>query len=166
MANRTFQTVELGLIKRRVALYPTVSVGGAGAVTLQKRTYTAAGTGSVAARSSLTTAPTTGIDYAVGDGAGVRSVARTGTGLWTITLSDPYQYLLGVRIAQTSKADGIPTCLSVGVVSGSTNVATNTATGNGGVIAIALADATNQAADPESGDVLTLEILLGDASEP
>jgi hypothetical protein len=166
MANRTFQEKTHGLVKRKVVLYAVVSVGAAGAVTLQKRTFTATGATATAASSSLGAAPTSGVGYAYGDGGGIRSVARTGTGLWTITLSDSYQYLLGIAIRQTSNATGLMTAAGVGIVSGSTTPTTNTAPGNGGVLAIALNDWAGAAVDPASGDTLTLEIVLGDATEP
>jgi hypothetical protein len=165
MANRQF-SAQGTLLKSIRYLYPVVSVGGAGAVTLKKRSFRAVGTVN-SANSTLIDAPTSGLPYAFGDGAGTRSVARTGTGAWTITLTDPYQFLMGVRVIQTSNTTGASTSgLSVGVVSGSTNVATNTAVGNGGVIAIVLSSATVTAADPASGDTLTLEITLCDATEP
>lgn len=166
MANRTFQEDVLGLVKRKVTLFAVVSVGGAGAVTLQKRTFSAMGATSAAPSTSLGAAPTTGVGYAYGDGGGIRSVARTGTGLWTVTLSDSYQYLLGVVIKQTANASGLITAAGVGVLSGGTNVTTNTATGNGGVISLALNDWAGAAVDPASGDTLTLELVLGDATEP
>lgn len=165
MANRTFQERQFGLVKRKVSLYPVVSVGAAGAVTLQKRTFTATGA-TLVASSSLGAAPTTGVGYAKGDGAGTASVSRTGTGAWTVTLSDSYQYLLGVSIVQTSNATGAITAGMVGIVSGTTNVTTNTSVGSGGVVAIVLSSAAGTPADPASGDVLTLEVILGDATEP
>lgn len=165
MANRTFQEFLNTPVKKLVKLYPVVSVGVAGAVTLKKRTYTAMGSGGVAATSSLTDAPTTGVGYAVGDGAGTRSVSLGTAGLWTLTLSDPYQYLLGISIAQTKNATGLMTAATVGVKTSST-ITTNTAMGNGGVVVVQLCDFAGAAVDPASGDTLTLEITLGDASEP
>lgn len=166
MANRTFQEKQLSLVKRLVKLYVTVSVGGGGAVTLKKRTYTAMGSGGTAATSSLTSAPTTGVGYAVGDAVGVRSVARADTGKWTVTLSDSYQYLLGVVLALTSNTTGVATAAQVGIVSGSTTPTTNTAVGNGGVVTVQFVDFAGAAVDPASGDTIVLELTLGDASEP
>lgn len=171
MANRTFQEkANLSLVKRVVRLYPVISVpGGTGAITLQKRTFTAAGASSVAPSSSLGTAPTTGIDYAVGDGAGTRSASRTGVGAWTLTLADPYQYLIGVSLVQASNATAL---LSTGgalfpvVLSGSTAVTTNTAKGNGGVISIIWNNSSGVAADFTNASTITLELILGDATEP
>lgn len=167
MANRNFKDDSgFYLFNRVVHLFPVVSVGAAGAVTLKKRQFRAAGVVN-SANSTLVDAPTSGIGYAYGDGAGVRSVVRTDTGDWTITLSDSYQWLIGVSVCQMSSTDGLWTSgYGVGVVSGSTNVATNTATGNGGVIAIVLDDGDGAAADPADGDTLTLHIILGDSTEP
>lgn len=171
MANVTFNPFLGTKLKRVATVYPVVSVGAAGAVTLKKRQFTAAGASNVAASSSLVNAPTTGVGYAVGDAMGIRTVARTGAGAWTITLSDPYQYLLGVEIIQISNATGIATVYAIGVVSGTTNVTTNTAIGNGGVITVLLQNGSGAsnigaAVDPASGDTLTLRITLGDATEP
>lgn len=158
MANRTFQTASLTLVKRKVEIFCVVSVGAAGAVTLKKRTW-------VGATSSLTSANTSGVGYDVG-GDGVRSVVRTGAGLWTVTLSDSYMYLLGVQLIQTANTSGLLTAASVGVDTDGTNVTTNTALGNGGVLTLVLNDWAGAAVDPASGDVVTLLITLGDASEP
>lgn len=166
MANTTFQALKGLKYKSVVTLYPIVSVGAAGAVTLKKRTFTASGATNVAATSSLTSAPTTGVGFAVGDAAGIRSVSLGTAGLWTITLSEPYQYLLGVEIAQTSNATGVQTAAAVGVKSGSTTTTTNTAIGNGGVIVVQLVDFAGAAVDPASGDTVTLRITLGDSTEP
>lgn len=159
MANRTFQQKQLTLIKRKVELWATVSVGAAGAVTLKKTTY-------VNAAVSSTSAPTSGTGYDYSNGEGVRSVARADTGKWTITLSDAYMLLKGVTLEETSNTTGVPTAAQVGVVSGSTNVATNTANGNGGVVTVQFVDFAGAAVDPASGDVITLKITLQDASEP
>ena len=164
MANKTWQQGPYTLIKKLVKLYPVISVGAAGAVTLKKRQFTAAGTTNVGPSSSLVSAPTTGVGYVVGDGAGTRSVELGTAGLWTITLSDAYLYLVGVSIVKTKNATGVPLASSVGVKTDS--VTTNTAVGNGGSLVIQLVDYAGVAVDPASGDVLTLEISLGDASEP
>lgn len=157
MANRTFQEKSLSLVKRKVEIYCTVSVGAAGAVTLLKLTYSGASV-------SRTAAPTSGTGYAVG-GDGVRSVSRTGTGAWTVTLSDPYFIFLGAEICRTVNATGLPTAAQVGVLSTS-NTQTNTSLGNGGVINLQLVDFAGNAVDPASGDIVTLRFTFGDASEP
>lgn len=159
MANRTFQQKQLTLIKRKVELWAQVAVGAAGAVTLKKTTYTG---GTV----STTNAPTSGVGYDYSNGEGIRSVARADTGKWTVTLSDSYLLLKGVQLVETSNTTGVPTAAAVGVVSGSTNVQTNTATGNGGVVTVQFVDFAGSAVDPASGDTITLKITLQDASEP
>lgn len=167
MANAQFQQYLMTKPKRIIKLWPTVSVGGAGAVTLQKRVFTATGATATAASSSLSAAPTTGVGFVVGDAAGTATVARTGTGLWTFTFSYPFQYLLGAALVQTSNTSGLLTSgFGVGVVSGSTTPRTNTSVGSGGVVAIALNNGSGAATDPASGDVLTFEFTFGDATEP
>lgn len=145
--------------KQIVHLFPVVSVAGGGAVTLRKRSFTAAGSGGNLPTYSLGTAPTSGTGYARGDGEGTRSVSRTGTGAWTLTLSDPYLYLIGVRF-NVESASGVSTVVQVAVDSTS-NVQTNTSLGNGGVVKLVFSSATATAADPASGDVVYLELVLG-----
>ncbi len=167
MANRTFQTELLHIPKRIVKLWAVVSMTDATTPVLQKRTFRAQGVVGTSPSSTLGAAPTSGIGYAYGNGTGVRSVARTGTGLWTFTLSDPYQYLLGVQLIQTANTTGLLTTgFGVGVDTDLLAITTNTAVGNGGVFGIVLSDAAGNAADPATGDVLTFEITLGDATEP
>ena len=166
MANRTLNQDMASSQKRVRKLWPQVSVGAAGAVTLQKRTFRSVG---VVGSSNSTTAaaPTSGQGYAYSDGEGVFKVVRNSAGDWTFTLSDPYQYLLGIALIQTSNTTGLLTSgFGVGVVSGGTNVTTNTAVGSGGTIEIVLNNGSGAATDPASGDTLTFEITLGDATEP
>lgn len=167
MAMRTFVENNYSLLKGLVRLYPIVKMTASVTVpVLQKRTFTSAGTGSVTPGSALAAAPTTGVDYVVGDAAGTRSVARTGTGAWTLTLSDSYLYLVGFSIVQFVSANGISTVLGAGIVSATTNVATNTARGNGGVITLLLVDESG-AADPGTiGDQFTFEVILANAGTP
>lgn len=167
MANRTFVQQQYCLLKSLVRLYPVVKMTESVTVPiLQKRTFTQAGTAATAPANSLAAAPTTGVGYVVGDNAGTRSVARTGAGAWTLTLSDAYVYLVGISIIGFSSATGISTVVAVGVVSATTNVTTNTAVGNGGVITLQLVDESG-AADPGTiGDQFTFEIILANATEP
>lgn len=165
MANRNFQDKQLSLLKRLVHLYPVVSVGAAGAVTLMKRQWYQPGTIGPQGSNTLVAAPTSGVDYAVGDGAGTRSVSRTDTGDWTVTLQDPYSFLVGVDIAQQElAAPGALVVTAVSVID-SSDVTTNTAVGNGGVINLTLNDETG-AADPANGTIVTLHIVLCNATEP
>lgn len=159
MANRTFEQNNLALIKRKVDLYALFSVGAAGAVTLLKGTYT---NGNIA----TTSAPTTGSGYAVGNGQGIRSVSRTGTGAWTIILSDPYLRLVGVDLARTLNATGLLTAAAVGVNTTSTDCQINSGVGNGGRVDVVFNDWAGAAVDPASGDYVTLHFVFADASEP
>lgn len=155
MANRSFQQTTLSLVKRVATLYPIVSVGVAGAVTLNKRTFPSCALGA---------APATGSGYNVGDGQGTRSVTRNATGKWTIVLNDVYQYLMGVVLFQTANATGVPTAAQVGVIS-STNPSAPVVTGVGTSIVVQFVDFAGSAVDPANGDFITLQITSGDASE-
>jgi len=169
MANRTFNNQQtLTLYKRVVELYPIVTFGATGAPTLKKVQFTAMGATNVAASSSLAAATTTGVGYAFGDGAGTRSIARTGTGAYTLTLSDPYQRLIGFEVALISNANGLISTggFSAAIFASTTSVTTNTALGNGGVITFILNNGSGAAADPNSGDTFTFCITLLDATEP
>lgn len=167
MANRSFIKDSWTLVKGEVRLYAAVSVGAAGAVTLQKWNYPTLGAGQRAGVAPLTysAAPTT----AAGQGwptlgatgaEGVRSVTRTGAGLWTVQLQDGYQRCFGVDIS-TQNATGIPTIVACGIGSAISMNATNGAT-----IPIGLISATGVAADPADGDLILLTIKLQNASEP
>jgi hypothetical protein len=141
-------------------------LSAAGAVTLKKRQYSATGTNN-SPTYSLGNAPTSGVGYAVGDGQGVRSVVRNSAGDWTFTLSDPYLYLVSVEVALISNTTGAvtsPLC-PIAIVSGSTNVATNTSVGSGGTIRLILMASDGQTAtDPADGDTLTFHFVLGTTS--
>jgi hypothetical protein len=164
MANRTFVEMNMTLMKRVVNLYPVVSVGAAGAVTLQKRQFSAPGAGGVAAKFSLVAAPTTGVGYALSNGEGVRTVVRTAAGLWTMTLSDPYVCLLQIS-AMVQNATGLFTGVIPGILN-SSNVQANVGVGNGGVINLAINNGSGVATDPASGDLIYFNITLADGSEP
>lgn len=166
MANRTFNTQQMSLAKKVVHLFPVVSVGAAGAVTLKKRNFSAVGAATTPS-SSLGTAPTTGVGYACGDGAGVKSITRNSAGDWTLTLSDSYQYLLGAKIAQISNTSGTNAAGINGIAVNTTTTAvgTNTSLGSGGVVRVVLFAGTT-ATDPANGDTVTLHLILGDATEP
>jgi hypothetical protein len=166
MPNRQYSQTRFCPSRELVDLYPVVAVGGSGAVTLKKRAYSAVGTNN-APTYSLGNAATSGVGYAVGDGQGVRSVVRNSAGNWTFTLSDPYLYLVSVEVALISNASGAvtsPLC-PIAIVSGSTNVATNTSTGSGGTIRLILmASDGSTATDPADGDTLTFHFVLGTTS--
>jgi hypothetical protein len=168
MADRTFlENQGLILLKRAVSLYPVVNVGAAGAVTLQKRTFSAAGTGGVTPKSSLGAAPTSGVGYAQGDGFGVKSVVRNSTGNWTLTLQDRYQFLIQVscQFANSGAAFNAP-LMVVDSNTANTNVATGSGVGTGGKITVQFYNGSGSATDPGNGDQAQFIIVLGDATEP
>jgi hypothetical protein len=166
MANRTFQTQTLALVKRRVELYAAVSVAAEGAITLQKWNYPTLGAGANA--QTYTAAPSatagTGNRYPLqyNSGAeGVYSITRTGAGLWTVKLQDNYQRVLRVD-AQGQLAGGLSAIVGVGLNSTITDM---TAQG-GSLIGLALLSATATALDPAADTVMLLTFVLADATEP
>lgn len=166
MSNSTYFQNRYSKIKGLVDLYPVVAVGALGAVTLKKRQYSSVGT-TTSPTYSLGNAATSGVGYAVGDTQGVRSVVRNSAGDYTFTLSDSYAYLVGVDVALISNATGAVTAplAPIAIVSGSTNVATNTALGNGGTIRLILMGSDGSTpTDPADGDTLTFHFILGNTS--
>lgn len=146
MANRDFQQFSYSLQKGLVTLFARVSVGAAGAVTLQKWNP---------ATRAFSAAPTTGVGpYSVG-AEGIKTVTRTGAGAWTIVLQDSYQRLLGACLEASIAASGTLTVIGAGVDSTS-DVTSNTAP----TIKVLLNSATATAADPASGDVIILRFTL------
>lgn len=166
-ANRTFVEYQRVLLKNIVTLFPIVNVGAAGAVTLQKRTFAAAGAGAATPKYSTVAAPTSGTPYVFGDGFGVRSVTRNSTGNWTLVLTDPYLYLIQatVQFANSGAAYNAPVMI-VDSNTTNTNVALSTAPGNGGKITVQFYNSSGSAADPGNGDQASFAILLGDSGAP
>lgn len=165
MANRSFVDKQYTLIKGEVNLYFAVSVGAAGAVTLQKWNYPQMGQTGGAARTytaALTTGGGTTFPTRTAQGAeGVFSVARTAAGLWTVTLQDNYQRLMRVA-AFSSLAGGLSAIVAVHE---NTTITNMSATG-GSVIGLALLSATANALDPASGERVNLSITLQNNTEP
>jgi hypothetical protein len=164
VANRTFIDKQYVMLKRRIELYAAVSVGAAGAVTLQSWKYPTLGSTAAYVAAPLANALPTGNPYPNQYGAGaegVRSVVRTGTGLWTVTLQDNYQRVLEVGLV-IQKAGGLSTIMSIGINSTLTNMAAQ----GGSVIALALLSATGTVADPANGDLVLVKFGLADATEP
>ncbi len=166
MANRTFNDKQYTLIKRPVEIFAAVSVGAAGAVTLQKWNYPTLGS-TVSPASTYTAAPTTTptgggypLQYQTG-AEGVRTVTRTAAGLWTIKLQDNYVRILQVT-AQGQLAGGLSA-----IVGCALNSTTSSMTASGGsTVGIALLSATATALDPADGETILLRILMHDATEP
>jgi hypothetical protein len=167
VADRTFVEKQYTMIKRRVELYAAVLVGAAGAVSLRRWNYPTLGGGTNAR--TYTAAPPanalpTGAPYPLQYGAGaegVRSVTRTGAGLWTVQLQDAYQRVLGVSVT-TDVAGGLATVVHAAL----NTTITNLATVGGSTIGVALLSAAGVAADPTAGDLILLRFDLADATEP
>lgn len=168
MSNRSYIEKQYTLLKREIRLYCTVSVGAAGAVTLQKwnyptfgtgpnaRTYTAASTGPAL----LSGAGNWPAQYAVGS-EGVYSVTRATTGLWTVKFQDTYQRLTDLHgyISVAGGASNIVTIAENSTVSAVT-------TASGAVVGVALLSSTATLADPTSGHIVNLTFTFQDATEP
>lgn len=92
---------------------------------------------------------------------GVRSITRTGTGLWTIVLQDNYQRLLDWDVKQ-SLAGGLSTIIALGE---NTSISSMTSAG-GSTIGFALLSSTATAADPADTTGVTIDMWLQNASEP
>lgn len=165
MANRAFDQDSFQLVKRRVTLfcditfpevaadptlnkwnYPTFGMG------VNARTYTAAATAA-----SLPSGAAYPRQYQSGS-EGVLSIVRTAAGLYTLTLQDPYQRLLGIESLEVA-AGGTSTFARV-----TENSTISDFTGTPAVIGLAFWDYANAAVDPLGEVRLTLE--LADATEP
>lgn len=171
MANRTFIDKQYTLLKGQVDLYCAVSVGAAGAVTLLKWNYPQLGQVSAPARTYTAASATGGgfsfaTRYAQG-AEGVFSVARTGAGLWTVTLSDSYQRMVRLY-GYATLAGGLSNIVNFAENSTISNMNSVSATGGQpfSVIGVALLSATGVAADPTSGTVINLAFTLQNNTEP
>jgi len=145
MANRNFANMQYSAVKGVVRLWARVSIGATGAPTLSKwnpatRTYSSA--------------PTTGTGPYARGAEGIKSIARNDVGVYTLTLQDTYQRVLGFK-ATFSNATGLPTIVAVGLWSAATDVTAATP-----VIKFTTMSSTATAADPANGDVMQLEIEL------
>jgi hypothetical protein len=164
MANRQFDQYNLTIQKRVVELFGVFSMSGTNPV-LQKWNYPALSSGALARTYSA--APSTGggtsfpTRYAQGC-EGIFSCSRTAAGLWTLTLQDNYQRILGLRFDQGLAAGVAPNV----VMMGENTSVTNMAAAGGSVIGLVFASATGVAADPTSGSIIRVAITLHDASEP
>jgi hypothetical protein len=156
MANRSYVDKQYTLIKGQVELYCVVSVGAAGAVTLQKWNYPSLAPASSSAR-TYSAAPTTG------GAAAFFSVARTAAGLWTVTLQDAYQRLVGLA-AFSSLAGGLSAIVAAHENTTITNM--NSGTPPRSIIGVALLSATANALDPASGERITLRLTLQNSTAP
>lgn len=150
----------LTLIRARILMSGTTPV-------LQKWSYPAGNSGSVG---SYATAPSSGSPNFAGGarfGAeGVRSVTRTGTGLWTFVLQDNYARLLDISVYE-SLAGGVATIIGVG----ENTTLSDMTTAGGSTIGVALLSAGSGAAvpavaDPATTNGVTLTFLLQNSTAP
>ncbi len=163
MANRTFDRSLFTIQKRVAMLWAIVGVPSGTTPVLQRWGYGTFGTGA-----GYTVAPTTGggtgfpTRYAQG-AEGAFGVARTATGLWTITLQDQYKRILDMTV-NMAIAGGLSNIIAVGENTTITNLQ---ATG-GSVIGVTLLSSTATAADPTAGasTLVKLTFTLQDATEP
>lgn len=172
MANRSFIDKNYTLIKGEVTIYASVLVPtpNTGAPVLQRWNYPSLGTGANAW--TYTAAPTAGggssfpVAYVTGE-AGVRSVARTGAGAWTITLQDNYQRLLTIDPTFINPT-GAPAAPFFGILSNAKGGATGDVTlQSGGTIQVLFqATVGGGGADPTAGELVRLAIRLQNFSEP
>jgi hypothetical protein len=155
MANRQFQQYQMTSLKGVVYLGATVNIGATGAPTLQK--WTPVGISN--ATGAYSAAPTSGAsglnnNASIGE-QGVKSISRVSTGVYLLTLQDSYARLLDFHCF-FSNATGLPTVVYSGVWSVGTNVTTST----GGTIKFTTMSSSATAADPASGDVMGVLMLL------
>ncbi len=142
MANRTFIEFNYSLERRMVNLFATVSFGASGAPTLQtwdpiKRSYSTAGS--------------TGTK-------GIKSIVRVSTGLYTITLQDPYNKFLGAAISfQNASASAAPFQFWP-TPNANLNVSATPS------IQVQFANSSGTATDPASGEQVVINLTLMDST--
>lgn len=146
----------LSLVRARILMSGTTPL-------LQVWNYPAVNSGS---SGSYTTASSTGAGTTwpsqyVGGAEGVRSVTRTGAGLWTFVLQDNYARLLDLAVYQ-SFAGGLSTIVAIGE---NTSLSDMTTAG-GSTIGVALLSATATAADPATTTSVTVTMVLQNSTAP
>jgi Tfp pilus assembly major pilin PilA len=124
MANRMFYEFVQNLIPKMTVLTGTISIGGTGAPTI-----------------------------ATGQFAGVASIARTGTGAYTLTLSDAYQADVCVLLSARNSTAGLGT-VQVKAVDLSTAK----------TVTFFTLDSTFAAADFASGSIIDVLIIARDST--
>lgn len=169
MANRSFQNEQYILIKREVKLWAVIGVPSGTTPVLQKWNYPVLGAGVIAR--TYTAAPTantlpSGAAYPLQYGCGsegVRSVARTNTGLWTIKLQDNYQRVLRVN-GDMAVNGGLSNIVWIG----ENSTLTSMGAAGGSEIGVALLSSTATVADPTAAATcyVRIEFTLQDATEP
>lgn len=173
MASRSFMDSNFSLVKRMVHLFCTINVSEAvtPVPTVMKWVYPQLGQSTNAgqtARTYVTAPAATAIPSGAGPwplqytaGAeGVFSIVRTAIGLYTLTLQDPYQRMVGLD-GYAAKAGGAPVFAKITENTTITNMAS---TAPGSIIGLAFWDFAAAAVDP-IGQV-RLMIVLADGTEP
>ena len=170
MSNRQYDAWKLGVVKRRVELYALIAVPSGTTPVLQKYNYPQLGQvgGSARTLSAAATASAAPLGYPSiyqAGADGVYSVARTGTGLWTLTLQDKYQRLLSVS-GSMDLTGGAANIIAVANNPDITDLP-NTS-GKGSIVGIILFSATATPADPTAGatSLMRIKLEFGDATEP
>jgi hypothetical protein len=127
MANRLLYNSGFSFVKKKVSLFASVAIGASGAPTLS---------------TALS--------------RGIASISRVSAGLYTVTLQDRYQGLLGVRYTLVL-ASGSPAAFQMAVRANSVTAATPT-------LQVGFIDAAGAAVDIANGTTLLLKIELNDST--
>ena len=166
MANRSFIDRSYSFLKGEVRLYAAISVTGT-TPALLKWNYPSLAPASSVARTytaALATGGRAAFPLQQAQGAeGIFSVARTATGLWTVTLQDAYQRLVRLSGHQ-SIAGGAGNIVNIAENTTITNM--NSGNPAQSVIGVALLSATGALADPTSGSRLNLVFTLQNSTAP
>jgi len=142
MANRFFFQLDQSLEKNVVTLFAVVKFGAAGAPTLQKW--------DPAAR-SYSAASATGFK-------GVKTITRTGTGVFDVVLQDSYNRFLSLNYTfENASASAAP---FVVVQTPDTNLASTTTP----KCSLTFLNTSSVATDPASGEIVILEIVLSNST--
>lgn len=169
MAHRTWAPPGTPLIKGEVTLYAAISVTGT-TPTLLKWQYPSLAPASPLARtyqSAVATGGSAAFPLQQAQGAeGVFSIARTATGLWTLTLQDAYQRLIGLTGYQ-SIAGGAGNVVNVTENTTITNMNSTALSSTAqSVIGVALLSATGALVDPTTASRMNLRITLQNSTAP
>lgn len=159
MANRFNIPDVWSLIKGLTLVHARVLLSGTTPV-LQKYAYPTLNSGALG---SYGTAATSGGGAGgFGDAAGtegVLTVARTGAGLWTVTLQDNYQRLLWLG-GNASLTGGTSNIVAIH----QNTTITSLGNSGGSIIGVCLESATATAADPDASSNVDLLFLLQNAT--
>jgi hypothetical protein len=165
MASRAFDQWLWTIPKRVVLITANVAVPTGTTPVLQKYNYPVLGSGGRTLSAATVGTTPLGFPQNYQSGSeGIFSVARTGTGLWTITLQDNYQRLLiafgSLSIASTAVHNIVEVAENPTI--------TSMSSANGSVVGFKLLSATNTLADPtaDASTVVRLVMLFADATEP